>query len=52
LRIRIVKRKNPDTVFAFDKEGQFAGKSGYIGGHFLKKYKLVLNYKENYFLIL
>lgn len=52
LRIGNVKTKNPDAIFAFDEEGQFAGKSGYIGGKFLKKYKLVLNYKENYLLLL
>ncbi len=52
LRLGNIKHKNPDTVFAFDEEGQFAGKYGYIGGKFLKKYKLVLNYKENYLLLL
>jgi hypothetical protein len=51
LRIGNVESKNPDAIFAFDEEGQFAGESGYIGGKFLKKYKLVLNYKENYLLL-
>lgn len=52
LRLGNIKNKNPETVFAFDQEGNFAGNNGYIGGKFLKKYKLVLNYKENYLLLL
>lgn len=47
-----IKNKNPETIFAFDEQGNFAGKYGYIGGKLLKKYKLVLNYKENYLLLL
>lgn len=52
LLLENIKSKNPETIFAFDKEGNFSGKNGFIGGKFLKKYKLVLNYKENYILLL
>jgi hypothetical protein len=44
--------RNPETVFAFDEEGNFAGNRGFLGGNFLKRHKLVLNYKDGYLLLL
>lgn len=52
LQVENIKSINPETIFAFDEEGNFAGNNGYIGGKFLNKRKLVLNYKENYLLLL
>lgn len=52
LQIANIKSINPETIFAFDEKGNFAGNNGYIGGKFLTKRKLVLNYKENYLLLL
>jgi hypothetical protein len=42
----------PETVFAFDKQGNFAGEHGFLGGRFLNRRTLVLNYHEGYLLLI
>lgn len=52
LQLGSLKIDRPITVFAFDKEGNFAGDTAYIGGALLKRYKLVLNYRDGFMLLI